>query len=142
MCDSFCTSCCISSQMVLQLLQVYNHTDILFEFDVNIWIFQKPSMRRGVLQNINLSNLENTSQSNLRTERMVDCIFLASGRHKFWIFFCSAPTSGAFTGSMYVPVCPKNLWVHNWTSSNLPIRVGMEYFFLEGEGLGDKRGSA
>ena len=59
--------------------------------------------------NVNLSNLENNLQRNLRRDRDRECIFRASGGTNFENFSTSNDHGGAFMGSMFVPVCPKKL---------------------------------
>ena len=72
-----------SSQIDSQLWQVYSH--IIFFYLNAIWIygFFKNHSRRGKLHNVNLSNLENILQRNLRTHRAGKCIFWASGGTNF-----------------------------------------------------------
>ena len=42
--------------------------------------------------NVNLSNLENVLQKNLRPDRVGECIFRAFGGRNFEFFFCSVST--------------------------------------------------
>ena len=58
-----------------------------------------------MFRNVNLSNLVNALQRNLRTDRAWECIFRASGGANF--------LASNLVGSMYVPVCPKKLWIHH-----------------------------
>ena len=74
---------------------------------MNKWIFFKTHPRREVFRNVNLSNLENVLQRNLRKDRTGECIFRASGGTNSETFSAQRH----FVGSMYVPVCPKNPWV-------------------------------
>ena len=50
--------------------------------------------RTNVFCNVNLNNLGNLLQRNVRTDRVRECIFKASG-DKFWKFFPSAPIMAA-----------------------------------------------
>ena len=76
LCDSCCTTCCIfSAQIALELSKIYSHT--IF-FVLNIWIF-KNYPQKIVFCNVNLSNLGNVLQRNLRRNRARECIFRASG---------------------------------------------------------------
>ena len=58
--------------------------------------------------NVNLSNVENVLQRNLRTDRVWQCIFGASGGANF---FAQRKPGGTLVDSMDVPVCPKKLWI-------------------------------
>ena len=63
-----------------------------------------------VFRNVNLSNLENALQRNLRTDRTGGKAFLEHlEAQMFKIFRLSANHGDTFVGSMYVPVCPKKL---------------------------------
>ena len=64
-----------------------------------------PSVLLAMLPNLNLRNLENVLQRNLRTNRAGECIFRASGGTSFKNFSVSRQHSDAFVGSMYVPIC-------------------------------------
>ena len=78
--DSFCTTCCIfSAQIASQLSQVH------FFFFLNMWIFKNQPPRR-VSCNVNLSNLGNVLERNLRTKSARECIFRASGSTNFETF--------------------------------------------------------
>ena len=60
-----------------------------------------------------LSNLTNVLQSCLRTESAGECIFRASGEQILKTFLLSDNNGGAFVGLIYVPVCPKKLWIRH-----------------------------
>ena len=71
----------------------------LYPYKIFIWIYQflQNYPRRTVYCNINLSNLENVLQRNLRTESTRKCIFRASGGtnfgnfstlHQPWLHLC------------------------------------------------------
>ena len=66
-----------------------------------------------MFRNINLSDLENILQRNLRADRARKWIFRAFGGTVLKIFLLCANHDGAFAGSMYVPVCPEKLWIHH-----------------------------
>ena len=102
LCDTFCTSCCIfSAQIISQLLQVYSYTNLLFEY----MIFENDPQRK-VFHNVNLSNLENVLQRNLITNWVRECTFrIVRGTN-----FENLPARPRIC-SMYVPVCPKKLWI-------------------------------
>ena len=61
-----------------------------------------------MFHDVNLSNLVNVLQRNLKTDRPGEFIFRASGGTNFEFFSLSANHGGAFVGSMYVPICQKN----------------------------------
>ena len=63
-----------------------------------------------MFRNVNLSNLENVLQRNLRTDRSWECIFRASGGANF---LAQHKAGGTLVGLMYVLVCPKKLWIHH-----------------------------
>ena len=63
-----------------------------------------------VFRNVNLSNLENVLQRNLRADRARECIFRASGGANF---LAQHRPGGTLVGLMYVPVCPKKLWIRH-----------------------------
>ena len=63
-----------------------------------------------MFRNAKLSNLENVLQRNLRTDRARQCIFRASGDAKFLPQY---KPGGTLVDSIYVPVCPKNLWIRH-----------------------------
>ena len=67
----------VSSQIASQISQLYSHTNSLFEYHINIEFF-KNHPRKGVFRNVNLINLENVLQRNLKTGRARECIFRAS----------------------------------------------------------------
>ena len=67
LCDFSCTTCCIFPTQISQLSQVYGHT-IFFFFFLNIRIF-KNLPQTGVSHNVNISNLGNVLQRNLRKNR-------------------------------------------------------------------------
>ena len=58
--------------------------------------------------NVNLSNVENVLQRNLRTDR--ECIFGASGGANF---LAERKPGGTLVDSKDVPVCPKKLWIRH-----------------------------
>ena len=58
-----------------------------------------------VFRNVNLNNLENVLQRNLRTDRARECIFRAPGGANF---LAQHKPGSTVVGLMYVPVCPKN----------------------------------
>ena len=58
--------------------------------------------------NVNLSNLENVLQRNLRTDRAWECIFRGSGGANF---LAQHKPGGTLVGSMYVLLCPRKLWI-------------------------------
>ena len=62
-----------------------------------------------VFRNVNLSNLENALQRNLRTEDRGKAFLEHLEAQMFKIFRLSANHGDTFVGSMYVPVCPKKL---------------------------------
>ena len=72
-CNSLCTTCCIFlAQIVLQLSQVYSHTNFVYEYVNSLqWSLRKKN------------NLENNLQRKLRTEGPKECIFRASGDTNF-----------------------------------------------------------
>ena len=88
--------------------------------------FLKNHLQRGVFCNVNLSNLENVLQKNLRPDRVGECIFRAFGGRNFEFFFCSVSTMVAHFGYDVVPVCPKKLWIRH----GLWIRNGSNYLIL------------
>ena len=59
--------------------------DIQMFYLNTIWIYKsfKNHLWRGVFRNVNLSNLENVLQRNLRTGKAEDCILKASGGTDF-----------------------------------------------------------
>ena len=57
---------------------------------------------------VNLSNLENVLQRDLRTDRVRQCILTTSGGANF---LAQHKPGGTLVDSMYVPVCPKKLWI-------------------------------
>ena len=72
-----------------------------------------------MFRNVNLSNLENVLQRNLRTDSARECIFRASRGANFLAHHKSDCT---LVGSMYVPVCPKKLWIHHCRRKRTRIR--------------------
>ena len=77
--DSICITCSrFSAQIFSQLSQVYSHANFLFEY-MN---FLKNHPQR-VLHFVNLSNLGNALQRNLKTHSAWECIFRASGGTNF-----------------------------------------------------------
>ena len=88
----------------LQLSQVYSHTIFLFEY-MNLL---KKFLRRRVFHNVNLSNLENILQGNLRTGR-VRCAFKSIWRDKFFINFqLDTNLGGAFNLVQYMDHLARN----------------------------------
>ena len=63
-----------------------------------------------MFRNVNLSNLENVLQRNLRLDRARQCNFRASGCVKC---LTQHKPGGTLVDSMYVPVCPKKLWIRH-----------------------------
>ena len=49
------------------------------------------------------------------------CSFRASEGTNFENFLLAANDVGAIMGSMYVPVCPKKLWICCWEVTLMPI---------------------
>ena len=100
-----------SFQIALQLSQVYSHTNLK---TTCMYEFFKNHPRRGVFRNVNLSNLENVLQRNLRTER-AGSAFLEHLEAQIWkVFLLSANLGGSFVSSIYVSLCPKKLWIRQW----------------------------
>ena len=58
--------------------------------------------------NINLSNLENVLQKNLRANRALECIFRTFGGTVLKVYPLGGNHGGAFVNSIYVPVYTKN----------------------------------
>ena len=90
----------------------------LFPFYLlTMWIYEflKNYPRRGVFCNINLkySNLENHLERHLRTDRTGECILEHLEAQIWKIFSLSDNHGGAFVGLMYVPICPKKLWMRH-----------------------------
>ena len=69
--------------------------------------------------NVNLSNLKNVLQRNLRTFTARQCIFGASGGANF---LAQRKSGGTLVDSMYVPVCPKKLWIRHCRRKLIRIR--------------------
>ena len=67
--------------------------------------------RKRVFRNVSLSNLENVSQRNLRTDRAKDCIFKVSGGTNFWKFFRPCWCLRGFVVCTGLP--PKKLWIRH-----------------------------
>ena len=63
-----------------------------------------------MFRNVNLSNLENVLQRNLRTNRARQCIFRASGGANF---LAQHKPGGTLLDSMYLPVFPRKLWIRH-----------------------------
>ena len=101
--------CTPSSQVALQFSQVYSHTKFLLEYHMNIFFKNHPW--RGLFCNVNLSNLENVLQRNLRTSRACECIFCVSAANfqKFssqcqpWWYLCGFDVTDWLTN-----------WLTNW----------------------------
>ena len=60
--------------------------------------------------NVNLSNVENVLQRNLRTDRSWQCIFGASGGANF---LAQRKSGDTLVDSIDVLVCPKKLWIRH-----------------------------
>ena len=63
-----------------------------------------------MFRNVNLNDLENVLQRNLRTDRPWQCIFRASGGANF---LAQHKPGGTLVDSMHVPVYPKKLWIRH-----------------------------
>ena len=74
-----------------------------------------------MLHNVNLSNFENLSQRNLRTDRVRECIFKKSGELNHEFFSLGTNYGSTFVSSVYVLVSQKRFSV---------------FFVLRGSGLG------
>ena len=112
----FCNSCCtFFAQITLQIPQVYSHINCLFEYRNFIEIIYR------VLHNVNLTNFENLSQRNLRTNRVRECIFKKSGELNHEFFSLGTNYGSTFVSSVYVLVSQKRFSV---------------FFVLRGSGLG------
>ena len=70
--------CLFSSDCFAALTSLYFH-----KFFIWIYEFFKNHLRRRLSRNVNLSNLENVLQRNLKTDMARDCIFRASGGTNF-----------------------------------------------------------
>ena len=66
-----------------------------------------------MFRNVNLSNLENVLQRNLRADRARECIFRVFGGTILKVYPLDGNHGGAFVNSIYVPVCPKKLWIRH-----------------------------
>ena len=73
---SLCTI--FSAQIASQFSQVYSNTNFIFEYMNYIKTFQEE-----VFHNVNLNNLENVLQRNLRADRARECIFTRAFGAKF-----------------------------------------------------------
>ena len=79
-----------------------------------LWIheFHKKHPRRRVFRNVNLSNLGNILQRNLRTDRTGECIFRASIAANFEHFSTQRLCEFHVCTSL-----PKKLWIRHWIMS-------------------------
>ena len=59
--------------------------------------------------NVNLNNLENVFQKNLRADKTRECVSTAIGGTILKIHQLDGNHGGASVDSIYVPVCPK-IW--------------------------------
>ena len=66
-----------------------------------------------MFRNINLSNLENVLQRNLRADGARECVFTAIGGTILKIYLLGGNHGGAFVDSIYVPVCPKKFGIRH-----------------------------
>ena len=73
--------------------------------------FFKNHPRGRVFHNVNLSNLENVLQKNLRTDRAREFIFRVFGDKNFEKYPLGTNHCGAFLRSMSVLICPKKIWI-------------------------------
>ena len=64
-----------------------------------------------MFRNVNLSNLENVFQRNLRADRTRECVSTAIGGTILKIHLLDGNHGGAFVDSIYVPVCPKKFGI-------------------------------
>ena len=64
-----------------------------------------------MFRDINLSNLENVLERNLRADRIWECIFRAFGDTILKMCTLGGNHDGAFVDAIHVPVCLKNLWI-------------------------------
>ena len=60
------------------------------------------------------NNLHNRQERNLSTERASKCFLEHLEAQILKIFLLAANHGGVFIDSMYVPVCPKKLWICHW----------------------------
>ena len=63
--------------------------------------------------NVNFSNLENVLQRNLRADRSWERNFRAFGDAILKLYPLGGNHGVAFVNSIYVPVCPKELWIRH-----------------------------
>ena len=94
---------------LLHLFSSHKFMAIQFFFS---WIYEfcKNHWQRRLSHNVNLSNLKNVLQQNLRTDRSKEYIFRAFEGTNFEKLCAHHNHNGTNVGSMYVPVCPKKVW--------------------------------
>ena len=76
-----------------------------------------------MFRNINLSNLENVLQRNLRTDEVKACIFRASGGTNLGKLPVQRQPWPHLRGFHILQVCPKRPWMHHCYVYLFPIPV-------------------